>query len=73
MVRDVSDNQGNSFDEFPASGGEVVIDEYIVARREEFSHGVRSDVSSASGHQYLHLVILLNPVTVKSRGCSRGL
>ena len=55
MVSDVGDNQGNSIDEFGVAGGEIVIDNYVVARRDEFSHGVRSDVSRAPGNQYPHV------------------
>ena len=50
------------------AGREVVIDDYVVARREKLSYGVRPDISSAPGHQYLHLPISLSPITVRIVG-----
>ena len=70
MVRDVSHSRADSIDESAVAGREIVIDNHLVARGEELSYGMRSDVSSASGHQHFHVAILLSPVTIESRGRS---
>ena len=66
-VRDVCDNQGHPIDEFAVTGGEVVINKHVVPYREKLSHCMRSDVSSAPGHQNLHFRVLLSSLPIATR------
>ena len=53
-VADIGDDERNSPGKFAAADREIVIDDHLMARRQELSYSVRANISGASGHQYFH-------------------